>query len=63
MDMTYDHASNIVKTFGKGNLLTGLKWMKMEMETVDDKGYPIWLTNAQVAAYRIVMNEMRKLVG
>ena len=63
--MTYDHASYIVKNFGEGSLLRGLQWMKMEHapERLDDDGYPFWLTDAQVQAYRIVMAEMKKLVG
>lgn len=61
MTMDFDHAVKVVKNYGNGDLLKGLEEMKAEMAETYDDGTPLWLTGAQVTAYRIVCREMRKL--
>lgn len=60
MEMTLEHATMIVKTFGKGSVTLGMQWMKMEIDVVDENGNPLWLTKAQVEAYYLIKHKNPK---
>lgn len=62
--MTFEEAVEVVKEYAVGyegaglGLLDGLQFMRDELSREDDD---IWLTQRQIAAYRIVCREMSKL--
>ena len=62
--MTFEEAVKVVEDYGavngiqRGLLLDGLQFMRDELSREEDD---IWLTPKQIAAYRIVCREMRKL--
>ena len=60
--MSFDEACEIVKAFPEsdGSLLSGLEAIREELENSEDE-MSMWLSNKEVAAYRIVCREMRKL--
>lgn len=60
--MTFDEAVEIVKSYSAtGNLLDGLEGIQQELSEVDDFGYYRWVSDREVAAYRMVCREMRPL--
>jgi len=60
MNMTYEQAVEIVKSFGQGSVTLGMQWMKMEVQVVDDDGCPLWLTDRQADAYYLIKRENSK---
>jgi len=62
--MTFEEAVEVVKEYAAGyegaglGLLDGLQFMRDELSREEDD---IWLTQRQIAAYRIVCREMSKL--
>ena len=66
--MTFDEAVEVVKDFGvgygiqRGALLDSLTLIRDELDhCAEDEDAPYFVTQRQIAAYRIVCREMRKL--
>jgi hypothetical protein len=59
--MTYDQAVVVMRAFGEGNMLRGLKWMGMEMEVIDQDGNPMYLTDAQVDAWYVIKRTLKQV--
>ena len=64
--MTFEEAVEVVKDFGagygiqRGALLDSLTLIRDEL-SIEDEDAPLFVTQRQIAAYRIVCREMRKL--
>lgn len=65
--MTFEEAAEIVKTYGldagrDGSLLDGMEAIRDELSYCEaDEDAPSFVTQKQIAAYRIVYRGMRKL--
>ena len=60
--MTFEHAVKVVKNYGEGDLLKGLEGIRYELDNMEDgEDHPVWVTQVELAAYRLVVAKMRPL--